>query len=193
MHYVIQCPNCGSDKIKNWEQDATDIPYTYDREDERITPEFIGLHCSEVFGCVADNSDSLPHNHCVAFHFSAGKEDEQRKEIYFEKEDSYTELKIAIPYKETLKKARIPLTEWQDLKDDLFNQLFILSWQTEYKENNESEGNQWEVILGFDDRHTYEVTGHDAYPVLYFMLIELINPYLEELGFEKESIPSEKK
>lgn len=193
MHYAIQCPNCGSDKIKNWEQDATDIPFTYDREDERITPEFICLNCSEVFGCVADNSDNLPHTHCVAFHFSVGKEDEQRKAIYFEKADSYTELKIAMPHQETVKKARIPLTEWQDLKDDLFNQLFILSWQTEYKEISETDGNQWEVILGFDDRHTYEVTGYDAYPVLYFMLIELINPYLEELGFEKEPLPNEKK
>lgn len=192
MHYAIRCPYCGSQNIKNWEQERAYVPYTYDWDEERITPEFSCLNCSEIFGCMADNTDSLPQSHCVAFHFSVGQKSKQMKTIYFEKADSYTDLEIAIPYKDVAKKARIPLTEWQDIKDDLFNQLFILSWQTDYEEKNESEGNYWEMVLGFDDRHSYEVKGVNAYPVLYERLLELINPYLEELGFEKESISNNK-
>lgn len=193
MHYAILCPRCGSPKIKNWEQDNTDVPYTYEQEEVRIIPEFTCLNCSEIFGCVADNSDSLPQSHCVAFHFSVESNKRNLKSVCFEKADSYTTIEIASPYQGIIKKARVPITEWQNIKDDLFNQLFILSWQSEYKHANEAEWKQWKLILEFDDRESYEVAGHNVYPVLYYMLLGLINPYLEELGFEKESILNDKK
>ncbi|WP_143058677.1 IS1 family transposase [Alkalibacterium putridalgicola] len=166
----LKCPYCGNETVEMNEQG---------------TDKYRCKTCGKTFGL---KSNEVVKD-CHTFYFSTGGFHQGFKQILIEERDSYADVTLTPPISVRIDgemKLRITLNEWQAIKDELFNELFILSWDEEYYDPYILDGTQWELKLTFDDRETFEVSGSNAFPELFGELLEYLDSYFEQVGAEEK-------
>lgn len=166
----VKCPYCGKQTVEENEQQNKDLNAKYTCKS-----------CSKTFGLTS----SEPIRHCHTFYFTYGGFHEGFKKILIEERDGYADMTLTPPISVSLDgelTLRITLNEWQAIKDELFNELFVLSWDEEYSDPDIMDGTQWEIKLKFDNRKKFKTAGSNVYPALMDELLEYLDPYFEQVG-----------
>lgn len=163
----FKCPYCGSETIRV-------------SEDVETNGKYVCETCGKIFGLKSNKT----MNECHTFYFTIGGFHEGFKSILIEERDSYADVTLTPPISVSIDgemKLRITLNEWQAIKDTLFHELFLLSWDEEYYDPYILDGTQWELKLKFDDRKNYEISGSNVFPELFNDLLNYLNPYFEQM------------
>lgn len=184
---TIICPKCGSSAIK--ERKKSKKPSASSQVNEkRMRQAYRCETCRGVFGRVYENSEYSPENQCHRLEFTVGGFRDGYKTIQIEQAEGYAKATVFPPiirYDGIQYTAHIPLSDWQDIKEEVFNQLFILSWKKHYTDPNVMDGTQWEVVLTFDNIKPLKISGSNDFPILYNQFLDLVNPYFDLLGVEE--------
>ena len=182
---TIICPKCGSSAIKERKKQT---PKERNQDNKnRMRHAYKCETCKGLFGRVYEYKEYSPEYQCYQLEFTVGGFRDGYKTIQIEQADGYANITVYPPvirYDGIQYTAHIPLSDWEDIKDDLFNQLFVLSWKKNYMNHDVMDGTQWEVILTFDNRKPLKISGSNDYPILYNQLLDLVNPYFDLLGVE---------
>lgn len=166
MMNELKCPYCGNETVELNDKDSD---------------KYICGTCGKSFGL---GSNEVVKD-CHTFYFSTGGFHEGYKNILIEERDSYADMTLTPPISVSIDgelRLRITLDEWQAIKDALFHELFVLSWDGEYDDPYIMDGTQWELKLKFDDRKKFEASGSNVFPVLFDELLEYLDPYFEQVG-----------
>lgn len=163
----LSCPHCRSKTIRF-------------SEDVKTIDKYVCMTCGKRFGLKSTEA----MNECHTFHFTIGGFHEGFKSILIEEQDSYADMTLASSTNGSEEdfRLRITLNEWQNIKDTLFLELFILSWDEDYYAPYILDGTQWELKLRFDGRQTFEISGSNVFPKLFDTLLTYLNPYFEQMG-----------
>ncbi len=82
----------------------------------------------------------------------------------------------------------LSLADWQDMKEKLFDKMFVADWQKVYIPRNDGtkllDNNEWELDLDVNDDETISICGYDDEPVYWNALMRIIRPFFKKL--EKE-------
>jgi len=168
-----KCPYCGNETVEL-------------NEESEAAGKYICSTCGKEFGLKSSEWIS----NCHTFYFTYGGFHEGFKEILIEERDSYADMTLTPPISVSLDgelRLRITLNEWQAIKDELFNELFVLSWDGEYSDPDILDGTQWELKLKFDGRKKFKTGGSNAFPVRMDDLLEYLDPYFEQVGAEEKN------
>lgn len=165
----LKCPYCGNEIVEMNEQG---------------TEKYRCKTCGKTFGL---KSDEVVKD-CHAFYFSTGGFHQGFKTILIEERDSYADVTLTPPISVSVDgemKLRITLNEWQAIKDTLYHELFVMSWDEEYSDPYIMDGTQWELKLKLDGRKKFKASGSNVFPEKYDELLECLDPYFEQIGAEE--------
>ncbi len=167
------CPHCGSKNVKE------------------INGFYQCKTCSNDFGRVALSDDGKPMiEEVTGLRFRFGDSISGSVHLRFAQDGDSCVFEVYDANEGGKDKVAevVPMKKWQALKEKLFNELFINDWDCEYMPVNdgqvELDNNSWEfsVIVNENEEQTYR--GVDAYPVYWHGLLNLLEPYLDQLKQE---------
>jgi len=170
----LKCPYCGKQTVEENK-----------KQQPRVTDKYICGTCGKTFGLGSNETN----RQCHTFYLTYGGFHEGFKTILIEERDGYADMKLTPPISVSIDgelSLRITLNEWQSIKDELFNELFVLSWDEEYYDPYIMDGTQWELKLKFDNRKKFKASGSNVFPALFDELLEYLDPYFEQVGAEEK-------
>ncbi|WP_155849214.1 hypothetical protein [Alkalibacterium sp. AK22] len=173
-----KCPFCGEETVEEVSED-------HKRKETSL--KYQCESCGQTFGVHPTDPADAPEKHCDGFAFSYEGFNAGYRSIRIDQRDGYAELVIKPALSEMTGEAarfRIMLSEWQDIKQTLFYDLSVLSWNEDYTDYSILDGTQWHLRLEFDNQPTIEISGSNAYPALYQDLQAFLKPYFDQGDFE---------
>ncbi len=66
---------------------------------------------------------------------------------------------------------------WEDLKERLINEVFILSWPADVIEQSSAEPYIWSIFMGFKNGKQIQLAGKEAHPPYYNELRKILDTY----------------
>ncbi|MGO1454624.1 MAG: hypothetical protein ACTHVM_07940 [Alkalibacterium gilvum] len=162
----LKCPYCGQEMIRV-------------SKDALTTGKYVCETCGKRFGLKSNGA----MNDCDTFYFTMGGFHQGFKSILIEERDSYADITLtpSLAVSDKAIHLRITLNEWQNIKDTLFQELFVLSWDEEYYDPYILDGTQWELKLTFDSRRDFEISGSNVFPKLFDDLLNYLKIYFEQV------------
>lgn len=169
----LKCPYCGSEIVE-----MNDL--------SNESGKYVCRTCEKTFGLRSSEWVSG----CHTFYFTYGGFHGGFKTILIEERDGFADMTLIPPIGISIDgemKLRITLNEWQAIKDTLFNDLFVLSWDEEYSDPDIMDGTQWDLKITFDNRKKFKTGGSNAFPERFDELLEYLDPYFEQVGAGENS------
>ncbi len=173
MRKIVVCPHCGSKKIEKFD--------TFSRCED----------CQRDFGRAALDDEGRNLTESVkGLRFRYGDVITGSVRLRFVEDPSKQALFEVYDSNDGLNKVAgiISEEEWNTLRKDLFEKVFVGDWEREYIPKNDGReirgNNEWEfsTIVSEDEEYTYH--GVDAYPVYWQDLLDLLEPYFNQLKHE---------
>ena len=167
------CPHCGSKNVK-------EVHHFYTCKD-----------CSLDFGREAFSDDGRPMSDAVTgILFRYGDTISGSVHLRFAEDEGNCVFEVYDAHEGGANKVVevVPMKTWMELKRKLFDVLFVNDWDKEYMPVNDGQSilgnNSWEfsVIVNENEEQVYH--GVDAYPVYWHELMNLLDPYLDQLKQE---------
>ncbi len=173
MRKTIVCPHCGSKKIEK--SDAFSRCQT----------------CQRDFGRVAYTDDGEKMVEAVkGIRFRYGDVITGSVRLRFIEDPSKQALYEVYDSNDGLNKfaGLISEEEWNTFRKNLFEKIYVNDWDREYIPKNDGReirgNNEWELSVIVNDAEEYTYHGVDAYPVYWDDLMDLFEPFFNQLKHE---------